>query len=504
MSCLSFRKINALVDRGNLTTAEAEARRWLASPGPDAAVLGNVGAVFIDIGSYTGALALVAEGVALTRQARELVPSSSRAYNLANGLSRLLPDSPEVVTTVTPDPALSEVLSLYYEAIDAAGEARPEPSFNLASALLRAGRAIEGLDLVRETLTRHPEHGRGWATLGDMLWGVWTFYNRYPDLLQGAVAAYEQALVLEIKDLPFRDRLKARITRAHSLLDEASARPHPDVDPARIAEGLLLKLEPWDERLTAFVWNSGLGLNLCPGCRIESPTAYDRYPLDGILVDPSSNGTAEQTPAEVNVLLQGYVGARSLLWLSRAPASAEVEILSWPVRGLSFSRRSAFLAAAFREAYGVLDRIADLWNNRLGIAADELYFDKLYFVKQNKVLAFRTGVVWPESVGLRALMYLSASFERDNGRFRGFRSSRNNLQHSLVLHGKLDEPHTLPWDAITDDDLELQAIQVLRLARAAVLYCCEGLRAMEHEKVRQATAQGEHVVRGRGRGVRRA
>lgn len=32
MSCLSFDEIHALVDRGDLTTAEDEARRWLSPP----------------------------------------------------------------------------------------------------------------------------------------------------------------------------------------------------------------------------------------------------------------------------------------------------------------------------------------------------------------------------------------------------------------------------------------------------------------------------------------
>ncbi len=504
MSYLSFREITDLVSRGDQTTAEEEARRWLVSPGPEAAVLGKVGAVFIDIGSYTGALGLVEEGVILTRQARGLAPGTSLTYNLANGLSRLLPDSPEVVTTVTPDPALSEVLSLYYEAIDAAGDVRPEPSFNFASALLRAGRAIEGLDLARETLTRHPEHGRGWAALGDMLWGVWAFYNRYPDLLQDAVAAYQRALVFEVDDLPFRDRLASNITRAQRLLDEVRPHPHPDMDPARTVESLLLEHDPWDEQLEAFVWKSGLGLNLCSGCRVESPMAYDRYPLAGILVGPEAKEQADRTPAEVNVLLQGFIGARSLLWLSRAQATAPVEILSWPVTGLAFSRRSAFLAAAFRESYGVLDRIADLWNARLGIDAAGLYFDKLFFTKANKVLAFRSSVAWPDSVGLRALMYLSASFERDNGRFNDLRASRNDLQHSLVLHGTLEGGRGWPWDTIADDDLERRTFQLLRLVRAAILYCCEGLRSVEHEKRRRVKAEGAIVLDERGTGVNRS
>jgi tetratricopeptide (TPR) repeat protein len=496
MTLRPFSQINDLANAGGLAPAEEEARRWLALRGTEGAVLENVGGTFIDIGNYTGNLALVQEGIELTRQAIRIAPSWRLTYNLANGLSRLLPETPEDFVTVAFDPTLVEVISLYYDAIDAPEATEPEPSFNFASTLLRAGRAIEGLDLVRDTLSRHPEHGRGWSTLGDMLWGVWTFYGSYPDLLEDAIAAYRQALRYEISDMPFRNRIEQSIARAGKLLDELPIRPHRGLaDGARTPESRLVERDPWDEDLPTFAWKTGLALNLCSGCRIESPAAYDRYPLDGSLGAPASTAAAEHTAAEVNVLLQGFIGARSLFWLSRAQVAAGVKIVSWPVEDLHFSRRSAFLAAAFRESYGVLDRIADVWNNRLGINTGTVSFDKLFFEKKNKQLLFRAQVAWPESVGLRALMYLSASFEWDNGRFRHLRKSRNDFQHSLVLHGGLRSAQGWPWSAINDDDLERQTLQMLRLTRAAVIYCCEGLRVVEYERVKRVIAEGGLVVK---------
>jgi Arc/MetJ family transcription regulator len=505
MSKKTFGEIHNLVSNGDVVAAETEARGWLLARPEDPAVLGNVGGIFIDIGNYTENTALVREGVDLTRRARVLKPSDRLSYNLANGLLELLPSTPESYVTVSFNPDMAEVCSLYYEAIDGSAPAMPEPIFNFASALLRAGRAVEALDLVRETLALHPQHGRGWTTLGDVLWGVWLFYGRYPDLLQDAISAYRLALTYETVDQPFRDRTEQQIQRAREHLDEVRVQPHPELrDAERTPNSLHADADPWDESLPAFIWKSGLGLNLCSGCRVDSPTAYDRYPLHGILVDPKAKSAAELEPAEVNVLLQGFTGARSLLWLSRAQAASQVEVVSWPVDGLAFSRRAGFLAAAFREAYGVLDRIAELLNMRLGIGIEEPCFDKLFFEKKNKQLIFRSTAPWPESVGLRALMYLSASFERDRGRFKELRSLRNDLQHSLVLSGTLHAEKKWPWRAITDDDLEKETFRMLRLTRSAIIYCCESLRAMEWERLKQVRARGEIVLSGARNEVERA
>jgi hypothetical protein len=495
MPLLPFTDIHALVSAGDLKGAEAEARRWAAEQPNDPGVIGNVGAVFIDIGNYTESTPLVREGVDLTRRAIERGGNEALTYNLANGLLELLPATPESQVTVRFEPDMAEVCSLYYEAIDRTGPASPEPRFNFASALLRAGRAIEGLDLVQETLTEHPEHGRGWATLGDMLWGVWAFYGRYPDLLQDAITAYKLALTYEVTDRPFRERCEAQIAHAREQLSELRTQPHAKLlDAERTPNSLLVDRDPWDENLAAFVWRSGLALNLCSGCRIESPTAYDRYPLRGILTDPARESEALLGPAEVNVLIQGFTGARSLLWLSRAAAAAPVEVLSWPIEGLAFSRRSTFLAAAFREAYGVLDRTAVLLNSRLKIHVEEPYFDKLFFEKKDKQLTFIASTSWPESVGLRALMYLSASFERDSGRFRELRELRNKLQHSVVLPGVVDVKAAWPWRGVPDDELERATFQLLRLVRAGVVYACECLRVMEEKKMEDARASGIRIV----------
>jgi len=505
MALLPFTDIHGLVSTGDLATAEAEARRWLSDQPGTPGVIENVGAILIDIGNYTENTLLVRQGVDLTRQAIALRPSDRLTYNLANGLLELLPGTPESFVTVRFDPDMAEVCSLYYEAIDRIEGAKPEPRFNFASALLRAGRAIEGFDLVQDTLAEYPEHGRGWSTLGGMLWGIWAFYGRYPDLLQDAISAYKAALTFEADDQPFRERCEAQIAKAQGHLSEIRKQPHSKLlESSRTPSSLLVDRSPWDDNLGTFIWRSGLALNLCSGCRTESPTAYDRYPLHGILSDPSKESESLLGPAEVNVLIQGFTGARALLWLSRASAGAPVEVLSWPVEGLAFSRRSMFLTSAFREAYGVLDRIAVLLNSRLKVHADEPYFDKLFFEKRNKQLSFIASTAWPESVGLRALMYLSASFERDSGRFKELRDLRNKLQHSIVLSGSVAPSAAWPWRGVTDEELERATFQLLRLTRAAVIYCCECLRAAEAAKLEDAKARGIIVVPTQNDGVTRA
>lgn len=500
----TFDQINALVNAGKVQAAESEARAWLPGDPNDPNVLGNVGAIFIDAGSYSDRAALIREGVELTRRAISVTPSDSLTYNLANGLLSLVPSSPESYLTVRFDSELAEVCSLYYTAIDRFPSTRPEPRFNFAAALQRAGRAMEAVDLVRETLVVHPEHGRGWATLGDSLWGVWAYNVRYPDLLQDAMGAYRLALAYETEDQPFRKRIQDHLLQARKLLNTVTTPPHPELlDIDRTAESLLYEVDPWDEHLPAFIWKSGLGLNLCSGCRVDSPTAYDRHPLRGVLVDPKEKSSAERLPAEINTLVQGFVGARALLWLSRAQDAAQLEVVSWPVKGLAFSRRSALLAAAFREAYGVLDRIAEALNARFSISKGNISFDQLFFEKKSGVRYFREKVAWPESVGLRALLYLSESFESDGGRFRELRKLRNELQHSMVLPGRLPESNTWPWRAISDAELENETLRLLRLVRAAVFYCCECLQTIEHRKLAEAEAQGKPVARGKSRAVAR-
>lgn len=478
---------------GEAPAAEAAAREWLTLRGSDPKVVGNVGGVLIDIGQDTGDRGLVEEGISLTRQALERVSVTQFKFNLANGLFGSSPATPEDAVAVRFDPRVAEGASLYYEAIDESGD-RPEARFNLVSALAGSGRAIEALDLARETLSAHPRHGPGWASLGDALWSVWAFYGRFPGLLADASDAYRNALDLELVDRPFRAHVSECISRIDGLLAEGASRTHfhrsgAAGEPSRL---LLPPAATWGEGLPAFVCTTDLGLNLCSGCRAEKSDGYDRFPLEGVLIEPGKGGQAQMRLAEVNLLLQGFIGARALLWLSRADDAGQVEITSWPVAGLVFSRRTAFLSAAFREAYGVLDRIAALLSARLGVGSSPPAFDKLFFEKRDRKLSFRDSISWPESVGLRALLYLSASFETGNGRFKGLRELRNNLQHSLVLPGRLDGD-VAKWRTIQVDELESETVRMLRLARAAILYCCEGLRVLESNAVRAARERGATI-----------
>jgi hypothetical protein len=53
------------------------------------------------------------------------------------------------------------------------------------------------------------------------------------------------------------------------------------------------------------------------------------------------------------------------------------------------------------------------------------------------------------------------------------------------------------------DELESEAVRMLRLTRAAVLYCCEGLRVIEANNLREAQKRGEKILSDIGGNIRR-
>ncbi len=490
---LPFRDIHELILAGKAAEAEAKAREWLAAGQADPKVAGNVGSVFIDVGHDSNRIDLIEEGITLTRGALARAPITAFKFNLANALSSVGRESPEDMVRVAFDPRLAECVSLYYESIDESPE-KPEARFNLVSALAKAGRAVEAADLARETLALHRDHGPGWASLGDALWSVWALFGQPSELLHDARDAYRNALEFEGNDRPFRRHVTELIARVDALLAEAPRPAHSHgPEPAAPSRLLVATAPAWGTGLPGFIASLDLGLNLCSACRAQQTTGYDRFPLDGVLTSPGGGDETKLRLAEVDVLMEGFAGARGLLWLSRAEAARDVEVTSWPVAGLTFSRRTAFLAASFREAYGVLDRVAAVLARRFGIEG-KMSFDKIFFEKRDRTLVFRSSVAWPESVGLRALLYLSAAFETSNGRFKGLRDLRNSLQHLPVFAGSLDPSATAPWLSVPVDELEAKAISMLRLARAAILYCCEGLRVLEVQALRDATSRGAEIL----------
>jgi hypothetical protein len=479
-----FAVIRGLLMKGETARAVEEARKWLVRSPEDPRILLNVGGVFIDAGHY-GDLNLVREGVKLCESARDRATTPgdrlTATYNLANGLLALHDMAAgQHFRLVKFDPDLQRIASLFYEAIDGSETVSLEARLNLATVLQRQSRTIEAMDLVQVAVAEDPDFPQGWSTLADVTWGVYSFYVRDRAMLLDARAAYEHSLTLKPDDLPYQTSVKGNLERLNELIGKTALSGREAASSGNHIR-LLPSTDPWADSLDEFVWRSGLGLNFCPGFRPGKRGGYDRFPMRAFLVPTNDTSSLDELAAEINLLVQGYVGGRALLWLSRAPAARSVEVIRHAVPDTSFSRRSMFLAAGFREAYGLLDRIAALLNLRLHLGLDprKSYFDRLLFKREKGQLTFRSELVLPASAGLRALLFLSASFEFSAGRFKGLRQLRNQLQHSMVIPISDERTTFGPWMAVSTDTLEQRLFQMLRLARAAIFYATEVFQSLD-------------------------
>jgi hypothetical protein len=158
-----------------------------------------------------------------------------------------------------------------------------------------------------------------------------------------------------------------------------------------------------------------------------------------------------------------------------------------------------FQMGSLREAYGVFDRIAVLLNHHLslGIGEKELSFANLFFKSEKRKRIFRQHS-YPEAVGLRALLFLSSSFETSEGRFGPLRTLRNSLQHSIVIPTEDDRVEGFgPWATIPVATLEARVFQTLRLCRAAMLYAVGFLGDQQKIALRHLQARGIKVPESR-------
>lgn len=494
----------ALLDRGAFLQAAELARSWLVDRPDDPAILINAGGILIDAGRHLGR-AVVSEGVAATERALTLGPPPDRrltaTYNLANGLLALHEMDNRKYGVVEFEPQLEKISSLYYQVIDSGGRLTREAQLNFVSVLQRQGRSIEALRMAQAGLLLDRAFSRGWASLGDAAWGVYAFNAPESSLLSAAGLAYRKALSLETTDQPFRQYLQQTLAKLETLLLRRRSPHSEQVNPWRRLDGRRAGELTWKPaNLEAFIWRNELGLNLCPGCRHANGSSYDRYPLPGFLAARTGGLNAYQLPIEINALVQGYIGARTFFWLSRAKSLPGLEVIRYPVRGTAFSRRALFLDASLREVYGLLDRVASLLNHHfeLGLEPWRVSFPRLFFKeRQGQMPAFRTNVTFPSFVGMRALMYLAANFLLAGGRFADLRNLRNDLQHAVVVPTQSSRDNVGPWRAMPIGDLEAKSFQLLHLCRAAIHYAVNALHGQQKRAVE--TLRELKVPVGRGK-----
>lgn len=149
-----------------------------------------------------------------------------------------------------------------------------------------------------------------------------------------------------------------------------------------------------------------------------------------------------------------------------------------------FNLQIGLLEAAFKEAYGILDKIAGFINTYLSIGLDE---DKVTFdagskshersIWQNKNGTIRKAISETDNGSLFALYDVFRDF--DSGHYDSLKKIRNALTHRrLVVHIFCNdiEGH------IHIEDLKKKAIELMQLVRSAIIYLTNFIRIEENKK----------------------
>jgi hypothetical protein len=214
-----------------------------------------------------------------------------------------------------------------------------------------------------------------------------------------------------------------------------------------------------------------------------------------------------------NALKQEYVYSRWLAYEGMNISKGSTHLsdkdvylyntLDYPVYGFS----SQQTATAYRIAYSIFDKIAYLLNDylELNIPQHKVNFRTLWFKELKQSLGLRAEFMSRQNWSFRGLFWLSKDlFYKDpeyreaiDPNSRGMNEMRNHLEHKYVkVHEYfIRRPDGNYHDAFEDllaysvsrDQFEKMTMNILRLARAALIYLSLGIYEEELQKCRQSS-----------------
>ncbi|WP_044480621.1 LA2681 family HEPN domain-containing protein [Paenibacillus antibioticophila] len=209
-----------------------------------------------------------------------------------------------------------------------------------------------------------------------------------------------------------------------------------------------------------------------------------------------------------NALKQEYVYARWLVYEGLKISKGSTHLsdkdvylyntLDYPVYGFSIQQ----MASAYRIAYSLFDKIAYFINDylELQIPQDKVNFRTLWFKKREQKLGLREEFICRKNWSLRGLYWLSLDLYYKDFEFReaidpnsrNMSALRNHLEHKYVkVHeyfvSRSDDNYHDPFEdtlaySVSRDQFEAMTMNILRLARAALIYLSLGINEEEIQK----------------------
>lgn len=454
----------------------------------------NLSAFLIDSGSDLGQPRLIREGVeklkAVAGHVQQLHVRPFH-YNLGNGYAAL--GQRERGFGPGTRPSLSEAVSHLDEAI----KLKPDPNAraNLAGALLAQGRWIEALDDYNSILDQFPDHHSALARRGSALIGTYNWTVNHKGLLAAALADHERAAELARGDRVFERSYRAVIADLRKEVDTYS----PSVTPPTAKQ--------------RWIWQHALALNPCPICRVETPDAFDIYPLAGRLEGGKRRPSGEELADLVNSVCRSYGTSRWLLYKAVGPhpprEPGHIIALNGTETATNILRVGLVMSAA-SGFYSVLSQVAFALNSafHLNHDAQKVTLDRVWSQpgRYGRLPRFRNEVhpklIRMATPALSALFRLTQSLQHGLGRYGDLRELRNSLEHHCVVVGpkRNASPYYVSYPM---DDLITKTFTLGRIAKAAVWYLGGGLLRGEQERVRRASRLGRTIGYGRHQRIRR-
>lgn len=461
----------------------------------------DAGGTLIDAGSEMGNRRLIVEAVRRIEGVIADVPKHGKHaahYNLANGYSLL--GARERGFGPTTKPSVARAISHFDEALTHRDSAKGRT--NLANALCSHGRYVEALDEYNQVLRERPEFSQALGNRAVVLMEIRRWLHPHEGLLHVAHQDASEAMRCASGDSGLRDRLQ----------DVCESLKAWDAGGLPAAEKTT--------RVINWIWSSGLNLNLCPWCRAETPDAFDTYALPGVLTGVGRRPPIPVVYDLVNSLHRSYSTARWLLAQGCGIAGrlpADHVVTQKGSEDAQHDLRGGLLLQAASAFFGVLHQVAASTNAyfRLGYKPPRIDLEKIWWQHGTK-RAVLARLRMPEkrdqlhprfrkrpSRMLCALFRLSRSLLRDGGRYWHLRQLRNSIQHGVIVVGGASTSGRY-LETISAEQLRTNAIQLGRIAKAALLYFGGAVWKAEHERVERVERKGGRVVPGHSRAVVRS
>jgi len=370
---------------------------------------------------------------------------------------------------------------------------------NFANHLSQTGRVCEALFWYHRAIQNKPNHAMGLGNRGKCKLhyaGLLFSENHTVRYLHSAHKDFEKAIEKWDNPHPYaKSHFEALMESIEDYTDEA-------LDIENEAEYELRESE-FDEGYHEWVLENYLYLNPLNDIHTHTSVAHDPFHLPDMVIPDDEDFPY---PGIYNQIKQEYVSARYLYYEGKVESKNSPHFSDRDVKlpdTLDYSvygYRTEQIKTALRMAYSIFDKIAVLINEYFGVGQKRPNFRGVWNENGN----YNDGLAEPfqdsDNWALNALYWLKKDFYHGVSKndeesvvvvAHELKSLRNAVEHDYIkvfddsIVSKPPERDWLPdsiYDAIGKSELRKSALEMLRLARAAMIYIVLAIHHEEQKK----------------------